>query len=130
MAFAAATRRRPEQTDQIVPGGGRRRRRAGLTRAATSVDLARGNASEPDARTFGTPDRSVSIPHPRRRTGEAVPRRDDLNCDEDQHWLVAADPTINVDRRRNARWRRGSVRGNRALRCSSYALPHPPAGNG
>lgn len=42
----------------------------GLAHIAGPIDFARGNAGQADARSLGAPDRTIAVPHTRRRADE------------------------------------------------------------
>jgi hypothetical protein len=57
---------------------------ARLVRTASAIDLARGDAGEADARTLGTPDRAVAVPHACGSARESLAGRDYRNCGQEE----------------------------------------------
>ena len=66
-----------QESDQRVARGNPARVRAGMPRRAAVIEFARCNSSEPQPRTFTTPNRAVTVPDMGRRTCEIPSLRDD-----------------------------------------------------
>lgn len=61
-------------------------RRARLARPARVIDFTGGDAGDTYLRSFGTPNRAVTIPYCRRRTGEWHAGSNDLHGESEDHW--------------------------------------------
>jgi len=71
-----------DQVDQRVARQHRIGCRAGMTIGTGTVEFARSNAGEPNARTFLAPYRPVAVPHGFGGAGESLAGRHDCGCEK------------------------------------------------
>src|SRR5690554_2544284 len=74
MPLAGHPDRTPDETDQRIAGFFGCGARTRVSRPAAAIHLARSNAGQADARSFGAPDRPVAVPDPGRRASERLAR--------------------------------------------------------
>lgn len=72
MTFARSPGHPSDQPGQVIAGSDRPGRRTGMARTAGTVHLPSGDAGQPQAHAFGTPDRAIAVPDPHRRAAEGL----------------------------------------------------------
>lgn len=80
MTLARAASWPADEPHQCITGGVGINIRAGLVGTTGVITLSSRNAGETEPRTFGAPDRAVTIPHSGRCAGEGVARRNNRQC--------------------------------------------------
>lgn len=76
--------RAAQQGNEVVARGVSAHLRTGVPGSAGLVDLACGDAKQPDTRTFRIPDWTVTAPDRHWRAGEVRARREDGGSGEDK----------------------------------------------
>lgn len=82
MTMAPGAAGSADQLDQRIARDHRIGCGARVTSGTGAVELARSNASKPDAWTFITPHGPVTVPHGFGRADESLPRGHDCGCEK------------------------------------------------